>query len=227
MCHYYLCVFLSRYAFTELATCLEVILEKKNDAIVSQLLSRWYWMVDQNWIHSQFDPQHHWLTRSPTLTVLLLSWLTPNMSTTWRNFIFGFIPKTLCHILLTQLLCYLAFVSLFFPFPFFMNGFSTTTLPLRPFLIRLQWTMDGSTEGPYASVRSCTFFQMWLSHTINLSFVFILALLLLLLSSPCTVVLNYLRDTLHTVLWYDRFSANKSLGITLLMQKLCYLCHFS
>lgn len=55
-----------------------------------------------------------------------------------QKFTFGFVPL----------------VSLR-PFPVFKNGFLTATLTPRPFLTRLQWAVDGSTEGSDPSLRSC------------------------------------------------------------------------
>lgn len=50
--------------------------------------------------------------------------------------------------------------SSFLHFSFLTSGFLTATLQLKPFLIRLQQTVDGSPEGPDASLRSwkCSYF---------------------------------------------------------------------
>lgn len=58
-----------------------------------------------------------------------------------------------------------------FSFPFLKNGFLTATLLLKPFLMRVQWTVDESTEQPDAVLWSCVrfllhfsyFFRTWLS----------------------------------------------------------------
>lgn len=44
-----------------------------------------------------------------------------------------------------QVLCNLAYLSFFSLVPFTKNGFLTATVPLWPFLVMLQWTVDGST----------------------------------------------------------------------------------
>lgn len=53
--------------------------------------------------------------------------------------------------------CNLAFLCLLC-FPSLKNGLLTAILPLRPFLIRLHGTIDGSTKEPDASLRSCVRF---------------------------------------------------------------------
>lgn len=55
---------------------------------------------------------------------------------------------------LQMLLCNLAYLSHFSQCPFLKNDFLTDTLTLRLFLIRLQQTVDESTKGPSASLRS-------------------------------------------------------------------------
>ena len=63
--------------------------------------------------------------------------------------------KTRCQRFSVHFLCHLAYLRLFFLFTFLKNGFLTATLPLRPFLMRLGPTVDGSVEGPDVSLRSC------------------------------------------------------------------------
>ena len=101
--------------------------------------------------------------------------------------------------------------------------------------MRLGPTVDGSAEGPDASLRSCVrslldFFLTFRSCSSAVdSF---LGLTLLLLSSTCPVSSNVFRT--HTLLRYAKFLANSSLWITLLEKKyyflsvkLCYLWRFS
>lgn len=70
----------------------------------------------------------------------------------------------------------LAYLSIFSLFSFFMNGFLTAIPALRSFLMRLQLTVDSSSEGPDASLRSCVgscwiffyFVRKLLSDTLHL-----------------------------------------------------------
>ena len=62
--------------------------------------------------------------------------------------------KTCCHWFSVQFLCNLSYLSFFSLFPLFKNDFFSWRL----FLMRLQWTVDGSTEGPDASLSSCVGF---------------------------------------------------------------------
>lgn len=48
---------------------------------------------------------------------------------------------------------------------FLKNGFVTAIFPLRLFLMRLQWAVDESTEGPDFSLSFSYFLRKWLSDT--------------------------------------------------------------
>lgn len=51
---------------------------------------------------------------------------------------------------------FLQLVTLFSLLPSLKNDFLTTIFPLRPFLLRLQWKVDVSTEWHHVSLKSCT-----------------------------------------------------------------------
>lgn len=68
--------------------------------------------------------------------------------------------KTCCCCFSVQFLCDLVYLSLFWLFHFVKNGLLRANLPLRAFLIKLKWTLDGPGEWSDASLRSCASFLL-------------------------------------------------------------------
>lgn len=89
--------------------------------------------------------------------------------------------------------------------------------PLRPFLMRLQWKVDESTDGPEASLRSLLdFFPIsfrWFPSAVDSVF----------RCATSSFVKFLFKDILHNILQYTKFSASSSLRITLLVQKYFFL----
>lgn len=146
-----LCVFLSRCAVTAVALRLWSMSCWRNETH-----SRW-------WIKSGFNLRNFDKTSNNTgwnaavtepLPCLTDSWnsllyLSTDLHTYWQ----WFEPSRWFSV---HLLC-----NLTSPFSFLQNGLMTANLPLRVFLIRLQWTVA---ERPVASLRSCVWSLLELFH---------------------------------------------------------------
>ena len=125
--------------------------------------------------------------------------------------------KTCCHYFSVQFLCHLAYCSLFYLFLFLKNGFLTATLPWRPFLMRLQYTIEGSAASLRSSVRSLKAFFLFLKAFIfrysNLSKIVFFRPDTSSLVPHLSSFLSFLKERLPITLRYAKFSANSSLGI--------------
>ena len=134
---------------------------------------------------------------------------------------------------------HLAYFILFTLFPPLKNGFLTATLPCRAFLMRIQCTIDASTECPNPSFRSCVQITSYFFFKVITFWYCLSAVDYFFTPDASSFVrssssfLTFSQDTLHAILRHTNFSANSSLRITLLVQKycfvsanLCYVLHF-
>lgn len=99
----------------------------------------------------------------------------------------------------------------------------------------LQWTANGWTEGAHASLRSCVrslllspllFLQDRTSRPYSAAVDSFLRPVMSFFCPPLFQFSKILKDKLHTMLRYGMFSANSSLGNTLLVKEFIFMSNF-
>lgn len=150
----------------------------KYETASTQILYRWYWILDQNvmvllttggnavpkqWQHLHHAIQvavdtHCWISHLTASDILItISYLDSSPHQTWIS---------------SPVLVLLAYLIPFSLFPFLKNGFWIVPIPLRAFLEKLHWIVDGSAVGPCFSQSlldfpSC-FLKTQLSNNVHL-----------------------------------------------------------